>query len=287
MKTRLTSAFCLFIEVAAKLARTASLCMHTLMDAAFPRRKSGEKWRSPAKTVSMLEIARGLNANRIVRPSPFAFLHESTHSFLPYSDETIKSLVWDFKYRLPDRGGAACFFSDIMSDELISFLSDTLGNNPLSTPALLVYCPSSSFASGKKEWDQMKELALLVEKQTVSFQPYLNVCINAIEVRDTKEQHTGTRKERLLWSKGKYRVSENFKKYIDLSRNSGRNVHIICIDDILTTGATLQAAFAAVTDAFNDANSCNTHAPYSLSAFTLCFTEAKNSGKKIASNLKI
>lgn len=264
------------------LTKIYDIAVKTL-DAFFPRKNN---------FTSGLKKAYDINYKRLCAVKPYSYIQSNKYCLLPYSDEIIKNLMWRFKYHR--NAEATNFFANIMADELISLFSDTLNFSPISMPTFVAYCPSSSYASGKKEWDHMKELTLLLEKRCTSFQPHLYICIDALEVNgekvtnkqnvaghsdmgEIKQQHTGTRKERITWAKNKYRLSLNFKNHLQqLSRvhqvhelntvhQVAKNVHIICIDDIYTTGATMQAALTAL----EAIPTCKT------TAITLCFTEAQ------------
>lgn len=197
MKTQLTSQICRFV----------SLIM-TVLDYLLPLR---------------------VRRRQKIRLDPSLFISKGVYTFFSYKDPLMKRLVWDFKYKLDPV--ALESFTEVMADEIIARLSDTLID---MRPSLLVYAPSSSFASSKRKWDQMKELSIRLEPYLESF---AHICIDAVDIsNEHRSQHSGGRYERIKWSKDRYTLSTSFLEHI-----KDAHARVLCIDDIVTTGSTLSA----------------------------------------------
>lgn len=234
-----------------------------------------------------------INLYRVFSENSYSYINKNrkdiqTYSFFNYKDPIIKKTIWGFKYKLDAKSLEA--FSHILFDEVIAHLFDTASLITFSIPTFIVYCPSSSYISGKKHFDQMKELSLYIEKLQNPSQPFFSTCCDAINVLSTKDQHLGTKIERLAWAKNKYKTTNNFRNIIEKFLYSHRfkndpglnsdtkthiDIHIICIDDILTTGATLKAVNTALLASQNYTDNFNIH----ITNFTLCFTELKIASK--------
>ena len=182
-------------------------------------------------------------------------------AFFSYHDASVKAPIWDFKYKLRER--ALDELAGLMADELIAHLTDSLSDACFQGPAYLIYCPSSSFAAGKKAWDHMEKLSLQIESLINPKFPFLYICTNAVQVRSTDEsQHEGTKGQRLKWSTERYGLSPAFQAALR------PDIRIICIDDIITTGSTLRAVRQLLTDAGMNR----------IDSFAFCFTSLLNIG---------
>ncbi len=173
-----------------------------------------------------------------------------------YKDQNIKRALWNAKYYKKE-----CFvdfFASVWSDELIAFASDrvSLSNFSLDSKSYIVHPPSSSYTRGEKSFDQMN---LMVEKMMSdysldNFYIYLRsfVVHNDLVGGMNKAQHKGTRLQRFEWSRDRYKVSiEHFGQHKFLSGNEKLAPNsIICLDDILTTGSTMQSVKKAISDHF-------------------------------------
>ncbi len=100
--------------------------------------------------------------------------------------------------------------------------------------SILIYIPSTTHILGIKSTDHMKEFALRYEK-TLSHT--YTVCVDTLGISNMHIQHMLGRKDRLRHTKEKFYIKESFKVYI--CRNNIK--HIVCIDDVTTTGATREA----------------------------------------------
>lgn len=253
-----------------RFAGNVTAIFRTMLETLMPARQLRE-----AVGKNALRSAKEEGRRRLFGSVPYTYsaAHPSglTYALMAYQDRAIKRCIWDFKYKLEK--DSLEFFTRLMADELVAHLSDTMGNMPLCAPALVIYCPSSSFAAGERSWDQMRELSLGIEDLMNPEYPFIRICIDAIQTAEKKEsQHSGTKSQRLLWSKQRYSPSPAFLNYI----RSREAMHIICIDDIVTTGGT----FSAVRNILREAGLQR------VDCFALCFTELA-APKKIASTLKI
>ncbi len=103
-----------------------------------------------------------------------------------------------------------------------------------ASATILIYIPSTTHLLGVKGTDHMKEFVLQYEKV---LSPNYTICIDTLGILDTHIQHTLGRKDRIRYAKEKFYITDLFNEYI-----RGNNIkHIVCIDDVTTTGATREA----------------------------------------------
>jgi predicted amidophosphoribosyltransferase len=106
-----------------------------------------------------------------------------------------------------------------------------LYSKTLHTPTPLIYVPSTTYAARVKQVDHMKEFVLQYEPL---LSPVYTICIDSIQITHTHIQHSLNRKLRFKYSKDKFCITPQFIEYI-----STQNItHLVCIDDVTTTGAT-------------------------------------------------
>jgi predicted amidophosphoribosyltransferase len=220
-------------------------------------------------TIAFSELGGDHSAHKIlVRPN--ILFH--------YKNPAIKRSIWNAKYYKDP----ACldFLAGAWSDELISDMTDRVGGFSLSQLArkLILHPPSSSHAKGEKDFDQM---ILLVEKMINDFSLdnfyiYLRGSVvhsagsseNALSELGLGEasksevskgvlpesQHKGNRAQRIVWSKNRFRLSGEtsaiLEKLYTSDCKTGPVVRVICIDDILTTGATMVSVRDTVKNKF-------------------------------------
>lgn len=195
---------------------------------------------------------------------------------LPYQNPIVKKAIWNMKYRRNARAIDMC--ADIFYDEIVADLSDRVGVYPFCThkqvvggtcicrAPYIVYSPSSSFALGQKNYDHMQMVAKSMEKYFDNnshdsvhspAHNFAHICHGAILYNKDSginaTQHTQNRSARKLSAKNRFKVSAEFIKYLKNLKgaNSGlrtshnassdASVHIICLDDVTTTGATFDA----------------------------------------------
>lgn len=185
--------------------------------------------------------------------------------FMEYQDVITKKMLWQFKYYLKPQSLAYCTY--ILYDELIAEMSDRITYSPFSRPNPLVHCPSSTYFKSGKKFDHMKELVVEFDTLQNADAPFFVCCTHAIlpnlkSSSDTgiQAQHTGSKKERFEWASKRFLISEKFEQYLRenyLNKNSeksdklGRIDTIYCIDDVVTTGASLKAISKLFQSKFN------------------------------------
>lgn len=196
---------------------------------------------------------------------------------LRYKDTHIKRVLWKFKYYLDPQALRICAY--ILYDQLVAEASDRVTQIPFCTPYIVLHYPSSSYFKGKKKFDHMKELTLLLDSLQNMYEPFFVCCTHAIlpnqnvgqnnAWQNLQSQHTGSRRQRFEWSKQRFVLSPDFEKFIE-GRGKGtqdsdqgvmrvhvphtshiHKTHIYCIDDIVTTGASMQAVSDILEDKYN------------------------------------
>jgi len=197
-------------------------------------------------------------------------LHENVFYFLKYKNQQVKKMMWKFKYFLDNDATQTCTY--ILYDQLIADASDRISRLPFRIPHIVLHYPSSTYFKEKKEFDQMKELTLALDSLQNSITPFFTCCTHAVlpnqnTLQDLDSQHKGTRQQRFKWSKQRFILSESFERYMEAYMNSNTtsrdglffgnqkphsttismfkkrcaHTHIYCIDDIVTTGASMHA----------------------------------------------
>ncbi len=176
---------------------------------------------------------------------------------LKYKDNTAKKILWRFKYFLDQDALQICTY--ILYDQLVADASDKVTKIPFRGPHILLHYPSSTYFKSQKTFDHMKELTLLLDSLQDIHNPFFICCTHAVlpnqdVPEDLESQHTGSRKQRFEWSKKRFRLSPKFEKFMQcrlktaeefgtktLRTHISRISHIYCIDDVVTTGASMQA----------------------------------------------
>ena len=206
-------------------------------------------------------------------------LYSYTNVFysLRYKDTHTKKVLWKFKYYLDPEALRICTY--ILYDQLVADASDRVTQIPFYTPYIVLHYPSSSYFKGNKKFDHMKELTLLLDSLQNMYEPFFVCCTHAIlpnqdvgqnnAWQSLESQHTGSRKQRFEWSKQRFVLSPDFQKFMesrkkhtkgsDQSAKQTRALHtshiykrhIYCIDDIVTTGASMQAVSDILQEKYN------------------------------------
>lgn len=199
-------------------------------------------------------IARGFSyANYLSRANEsHNKIYAGVTYFMEYKNPAIKKILWQFKYYLKPQ--AIRQYTYILYDELVAEASDRITRIPFCNPLPLIHCPSSTYFKGRKSFDHMKELLLAFDVMQNKIAPFYICCTHAILPNQkfsalVQAQHTGTRTERFKWASERFLISEKFEEY--LIQNLSCINTIYCIDDVVTTGASLRAVGNLVKEKFN------------------------------------
>lgn len=179
--------------------------------------------------------------------------HSNVQYALRYKESDVKNLIWKFKYFLNPEALRICTY--ILYDQLVADVSDRVNLIPFQTPHLLLHYPSSTYFKGKKKFDHMKELMLMLDSmqraQSDTSSPFFTCCTHAVlpNHKSTEQaQHTGSRVQRFKWSKERFILSNKFEAYME---NHPEIRHVYCIDDVVTTGASMQAVSKMLEEKFH------------------------------------
>ncbi|HEY1037731.1 MAG TPA: hypothetical protein VGE62_04085 [Candidatus Paceibacterota bacterium] len=193
-----------------------------------------------------LECLMQMNKRRLSAP-----FEDAPPALFAYRNDFMKAFLWQIKYYAHEE--FIKHAADIWSDELIAILTEKHDSSLEKQKALIIHPPSSGYALGTKAFDQM---SLLAEKMitATALGNFCEYARHAVEHSKRDDgmipQHKGSRRERLDWAARKFRLSEAFVQNLDRAGTAVgcENVHIICIDDVTTTGATLSAIRQLIQD---------------------------------------
>lgn len=132
-----------------------------------------------------------------------------------YHDGLAKELVWRLKFESTQAAAAE------MAKQLLPLLPDA------TRPPIITFVPTATSRVRQRGYDQAQLLARALSKQA-----HLP-CFPTLRRIGQHQQVGATRKQRLAQLAGSFRV---------INANIIRGEHIILIDDVLTTGASLEAA---------------------------------------------
>lgn len=214
------------------------------LNAFFPVKKTKDE------TTIKYTGAAGFNDLNLCCEMSKLYLHDNILYTLEYRNELVKRTIWLFKYYLNKNALRACTY--ILYDQLIADVSDRINKLPFRVPHALIHCPSSTYFRGDKSFDHMKELVLLLDSFQSVDDPFFICCSHAvlpkqevtsgISKNEHTPQHLGTRRQRFEWSKKRFIISPTFEKYIERGAQEDLpTTHIYCIDDVVTTGASMEA----------------------------------------------
>lgn len=154
----------------------------------------------------------------------------SIKAFFNYRDPLVRAAVWAVKYQ--SNSLIAERFGEILYEEIVGDLEDAVAFKNFSAP-FLVPIPSSKIRRRKKGFNQTERLAeAIVRVDKAGFFEYQRNIL--VRIKDTIPQtETKNKRERRENPKGSFAV-------VNERRLEGRNV--ILIDDVVTTGSTLEEA---------------------------------------------
>lgn len=126
---------------------------------------------------------------------------------------------------------------------------------------ILIYVPSSAQILRLKKFDHMEELLRRDTNSFKTLQNFFTIFLRGIEINEDKiqkSQHSLSRTERMKLSKDKFKVSKNLSAYISQhnihNTSHEHTLHIYCIDDVTTTGATFGAIKSLFTQLESELN---------------------------------
>jgi len=153
--------------------------------------------------------------------------HEGLIAFFDYRDPLVRTAIWELKFR--GNRAVATLLAEILFDELSAELSELEIFENFTRP-LIVPVPLSSKRRRERGFNQCEILLDELAKLDVGkiFEINKNILI---KTRDTSSQtKTDSRASRLKNLRGAFAANEN---------GAAQHRNIIVIDDVTTTGATL------------------------------------------------
>jgi len=148
--------------------------------------------------------------------------HENVLFFFPYDVEVVRDAIWEIKYKRNRK--IREMIVGIMSEYLLEEVAEKMQMENFGDP-IITSIPQSKKRKSERGFDQGEDLSRDLGKRLSI--PYQSVLI---KTRETVRQTTLKRNERLQNMKGSFGIAPN-------ENVVGGN--IIVIDDVTTTGATL------------------------------------------------
>ena len=185
---------------------------NTLLDGVFPPRKS--EYVARKTTVEMVES--------YIAPKLIEHTSPNTLGILPFKNSVVRDLVHECKYYGNRKA------TKLLSHALSAFLYEYLVEHAdfLGPKIIFVPMPVSKTRKRERGYNQVERILTLSD---IQYESVLYKCI------DTPSQLTRSRKERVAISSGVFKAG-----VVDTE-----TTHIL-IDDVVTTGATMQAAIDAL-----------------------------------------
>lgn len=156
-----------------------------------------------------------------------------TIALFEYRDPLVKEAVLQLKYRGNKK--VAKLLAELLHEEILAFLGEYGSLDAFKNP-LLVFIPLSAKRLRERGYNQCELLADGLER--LDSDRNFSVVKNALKkIKDTPSQtKADTRKERL----------ENLEDCFEANASLVTGRHIILIDDVATTGATIEEARKAL-----------------------------------------
>lgn len=183
-----------------------------------------------------------------IPPAPdFDFETEKIKSVFCYRNSLCRQAIWEIKYRANKK--LIRDFSLILYDFILEELYDLENFNDFKN-IILVPIPSSKSSTREKGFNQCvlicQELMKIdQERKQNNFISIKNLLIKKINTEH--QSKTKTRKDRLENLKNTFTVNERYKKESVNFQFEGHS--FILIDDVITTGATMNESFRALREA--------------------------------------
>jgi competence protein ComFC len=195
--------------------------LHTL-DFIFPK----------SKKVQILESFSISEWNNLSRPG----IHENIHFFFPYENKNVRQAIWEIKYKRNKTLKGSLLHA--VYENILPEIEEKITFENFNAP-IITWVPQSRKRKKERGYNQSKDLAEALAKK-------LNLTTENLlyKTKETESQTKLKRTRRLLNMKNSFAVMEekNAKESI-----CGKN--IIIIDDVVTTGATLNEARKVLTQA--------------------------------------
>ena len=145
---------------------------------------------------------------------------------LSYKSKGVHASIYWFKYKRDKY--TIELLSRVLTDEVISLISDKLDQRHSISEWIVTFAPSTSFHRGEKGWDHNQDIFEEMKKSlNFSFQKIFGFSDKAI-----KSSKKLTKHDRQKLSSDKFLLLPEIK----ISPNSG----LIIFDDVTTTGSTLK-----------------------------------------------
>jgi len=147
-----------------------------------------------------------------------------------YSNKYVHDIIWTLKYNGDDR------IVEILADSVQDYLLESVSTQHALRPSQQTFIIPIPLHSSRLRDRGFNQLHLILDKvadKSTELKTLIKYDILA-KPKSTKSQTHLTRKERLVNIKGAFNVND--KKY------TLNNAHVILIDDVLTTGATVSEA---------------------------------------------
>ncbi len=191
-----------------------------LLDAVFP----------PRPTERMVDTAAPEELYRLVNPLPIETRGLSSIALLPYRSPLVQAVIQEAKFHAHTR--ALYLLGKVLKEYLLELSSEEAG---LADCIVVLPIPLSSARKQERGHNQVEQVCRNALKGNTEI--LFDVTI-LTRVRDTLPQTTLTRERRLENMRGAF-----FATMVDPSAT------YVVIDDVTTTGATLQDAARALTEA--------------------------------------
>lgn len=159
---------------------------------------------------------------------PFRDSLTATIALLPYRHPAVHSGIYQMKYR--NKTSYLPIFGSMLSDVLIDLLAELEFTHDFTNP-LLVVVPTTQKNIRRRGIHLTHELARLALKQGLNQWVEYHTGVISQKRHKEKQSRLRTRKQRLLNPQGAYHVKRPLLVH---------NRNIIILDDVYTTGATMQ-----------------------------------------------
>ncbi len=182
--------------------------------------------------------------SKIPRAKDFDFETDKIKSLLSYKNDLCRQIIWEIKYR----GNKTLIhkFSLLLYDLILEEIEDLKTFKNFQN-IILVPVPSSRSSQKEKGFNQcvllVEELIKIDRERNQNNFSYIPNILNK-KIDTTRQSKSKNKKERLHNLKNTFTVTWPSKEISDIS-----NYSFILIDDVITTGATMNESFRALRQA--------------------------------------